>query len=165
MQSSFCLKTAQIDNTPYSFSFSFSFEKNFYEYDGSDHLAKEEIAFNGSPELEQVKMVCNGVITKKETDFFLLKGSYEASFEGCCHLCSENFPFFKKGSLSLFLSPQQDVARKFNSSSSHSVDDEVDVAHYQGGELNLNSYFKEQFLLDLPFCMKCKDDCKGFVAL
>ena len=152
MQSSHYLKTAQIGDTPYSFSF--SYEKNFC----SDDFFKEEVEVQG---LDRVKMNCSGELIKKQTNKFFLKGKYEASFASCCHLCSENFSFFKQNFFSLFLLPQQE----FEFHSSHFVDNEEDLDYYEKEELDLASYFQKQFLLDLPFCVKCKDDCKGLCSV
>ena len=71
------------------------------------------------------------------------------------------FLFLSKTFFALFLLPQQE----FESHSSHFVDNEADLDYYEKEELDLASYFQKQFLLDLPFCMKCKDDCKGLCSV
>lgn len=72
-----------------------------------------------------------------------------------CSLCLDEVRYNKQLNVNLTLSPSEDVE-----------DEESDVDHetYTGEQIDLNSYFKEQISLSLPFKVKCDQNCKGLCA-
>ena len=71
MQSSHYLKIAQIDDAPYSFSF--SYEKNFCEED----FLQDKVEIQG---LDRVKMNCSGELSKKTNKQIFFKGKLRGFF-------------------------------------------------------------------------------------
>lgn len=81
-----------------------------------------------------------------------VKGTVEFELVSSCSLCLEEVNQYKKIDINLILSPAENMEEE---------DYDVDHETYRGDHINLNSYFKEQISLSLPFKVKCDQVCRG----
>ena len=111
---------------------------------------------NFSMELEkEISLFCQGSIEKRSQDQFLVKGNYSSCFEVYCQCCLVYFLYNTKEYFQILLLPKSIFENQSTDSSDVAVDS------YIGEDIFLDSYFETQFLLDIPFTVKCKEDCKG----
>ena len=96
---------------------------------------------------------------RNEQEIISLSGEYCVTFVTTCDACLEKFSFTIKDSFTLDLIHSDDFR---NSESTFEVTlSSRDTEYYHGNEIDLKSYFEDQVMLDLPFSIKCSDDCKG----
>jgi len=92
----------------------------------------------------------------------LLFGNYSVKLEANCDFCLVPVKLELSESFELHLIPEEDRAETqgdFEISL-----ESADVDFYGGQEINLNQYFEEQYLLDLPFSIKCSEECLGLCS-
>lgn len=92
-----------------------------------------------------------------------LKGAYQGKLEIPCDLCTE--PSFQviDQDFELVLLPAESMGPADKADHEISlVGDDVD--YYEGNNLNLGQYFTDQLLLDLPWTVHCREDCKGLCS-
>lgn len=134
------IKKTHIENQPFVFQFQIP------------QVAKEKFSIELS---RHVKLFCEGSIEKSSQDQFSLKGNYHSCLDTSCHFCLENFLYDASGNFQILLLPKNIFECQSIDSSS------LDVDCYTGEEIVLGDYFETQFLLDIPFILKCQTDCKG----
>ena len=105
----------------------------------------------------KIALACDGKIHKLNEDKFLLQGNYSTSFATDCHYCSINFMFEAHQNFQLLLLPQTMLRQQIVTN----ADNKLDVDYYETEEINLAHYFQRQFLLELPFSIKCQKNCQG----
>jgi len=107
-------------------------------------------------EFEQ--MDCLADLTKRGETFFLY-GKYKISIHAACDLCLQPVTVHLDNEFELSLmaaedriEPERDVEISVY---------EPNIDYYEGQKIQVSQYFKDQLLLDMPFSVKCQDDCKG----
>ncbi|MGH7886184.1 MAG: YceD family protein [Thermodesulfobacteriota bacterium] len=79
-------------------------------------------------------------------------GSVEFGIVSSCSLCLDKVEQFIKIDINLILSPLESLNEE---------DFNEDHETYSGDNLDLNSYFREQISLSLPFKVVCNKECRG----
>lgn len=107
------------------------------------------------------KVDCEAVLTRYE-DFIDLSGSYSVRIEAPCDVCLEPFESVLQGTFNIDLVeegseafPERDLEISLES---------PDIDFYKGDQIDLVRYFEDQLALDLPFTLKCSDNCKGICS-
>ncbi len=101
---------------------------------------------------------CQAVLSKNQ-ETIILRGQYQVDLKANCDFC--------------LASTTHEVDEEFelNLISEHSqvpVEKDMEILlgspntdSYQGEEINLSTYFEEQFILDTSIIIRCSEDCKG----
>ena len=121
-------------------SFSFEFK--------AEEPSKEKLSI---PVFDNIQLFCKGILTKNSEEQFLLKGEYKARFTTSCQCCLSNFLYNTEQKIELGLFPEYTKIGIKN----------LSADYYSGDKIILGDYFQTQFLLDIPFSIKCKENCKG----
>ncbi len=107
-------------------------------------------------------MMCRGKLAQ-QGGMIQMNGNYSVEMETSCNTCLKP--------VSLKLDQEFDL-RLINEESYTEPEGDVeislrseDVDFYKEQELNLSEYFEDQLLLDLPFSIKCSEECKGICPL
>ena len=103
-------------------------------------------------------MACTAELIEKR-GAILLYGTYSVEMETNCNTCLKpvSVKLDQEFDLNLineesYAEPEGDVEISLGS---------ADVDFYRGQEIVLSEYFEDQLLLDLPFSIKCSQECKG----
>jgi len=89
------------------------------------------------------------------TDIFL-QGHIEGQVVGYCARCLEPYPFDFATDFSLVLVPKEDLPPRLELTA-----DDLDLAYYEGEEIDLSPLVDEQILLALPTRPLCDEGCLG----
>jgi len=90
-----------------------------------------------------------------------LRGAVETELATCCTRCGTDIVCPLQGSFEAVLmpGPPPDLPEELELSREDLVH-----SYYQGEEVDLNPFFKEQVALEVPIQPLCKDDCAGLCA-
>ncbi|MDT8445460.1 MAG: DUF177 domain-containing protein [bacterium] len=88
-----------------------------------------------------------------------LTGHYQAELTLPCDVCTAPARIKQEGNLDLILVPAS-LVEDLPEDVELSVDS-PDMDYYSGNAINLDPYFEDQLMLDLPFRVLCKEDCLG----
>jgi len=103
-------------------------------------------------------MICTADLVRKQ-DAIQLHGSYTVVIETACDICLEPVSIRMDQEFDLILVDEETYAVP-ESDVEISLQSE-DVDFYKGQEIRLSECFEDQLLLDLPFSIKCVEDCEG----
>lgn len=85
-----------------------------------------------------------------------LQGHIEGGAIGYCGRCLEPYPFDFSTDFSLVLLPREDLPPRLEL-----APDDLDVAYYQGEEIDLAPLVDEHIILALPTRPLCSEECRG----
>lgn len=92
----------------------------------------------------------------------LLIADYTVKLETTCDLCLIPVNLELAQNFELHLIPEEE---QMETQGDFEISmDSVDVDFYSGHEINLNQYFEEQYRLDIPFSIKCSEECQGLCS-
>jgi uncharacterized protein len=137
------IKKTHIEKKPYEFQFQIP------------QISKEHFSIEICSD---VCLFCEGKIEQTIEDQFLLTGKYQTSFTTICHCCLSDFTRQSKQNFQISLVPQAIFEKQVANGDSLNVD------CYQTEEIVLDGYFQTQFLIDIPFVIKCQKNCKGICS-
>lgn len=144
---SLVFKVDQIDEQGIDFSETFD----------SSWLGGIEEFFNvsGIELLEPIQI--SGRIEKAGQDF-RLKGTVRLRAGTICSRCGEDAQWPLDSEFETVLIPRKETI----SGSEHELSsNELSEAYFEGPEIDLSGYFREQIELERPMQIVCRDDCKG----
>lgn len=87
-----------------------------------------------------------------------LRGQVETELHTFCTRCGDEVDWPLRGSFDLVLMPgkprrpEEEVGL---------TPEEMDHLYYEGPEVELDEYFREEIALDLPIQILCREDCRG----
>ena len=84
------------------------------------------------------------------------RGRISGGVVGHCARCLEAYPFRLGTDFSLALVPKQPLPAEVELS-----DEDLDLAYYEGEQIDLSPLVHEQIILALPTRPLCREDCKG----
>ncbi len=103
-------------------------------------------------------MDCQAVISKNQ-ETIILSGQYQVDLKTICDFCLTPTTYEVDEEFELNLVSEQSEAP---------IEKDVEISlgspnsdFYQGEEINLNTYFEEQLILDTSITIRCSDSCKG----
>lgn len=99
---------------------------------------------------------------RREQEIISLFGEYCVTLTAECDLCLEKFSFTLKDSFTLDLI-HTDEFRELDNNFEVTLSSR-DIEYYQGEDINLKNYFEDQVMLDLPYAIKCSENCKGICS-
>ncbi|GIW43036.1 MAG: hypothetical protein KatS3mg077_0318 [Candidatus Binatia bacterium] len=85
-----------------------------------------------------------------------LQGHVEGRVIGHCARCLESYPFDLATDFSLVLVPREDLPPNLELTA-----DDLDIAYYQGEEIDLSPIVTEHIILALPTRPLCSEACQG----
>ncbi|GBD26084.1 hypothetical protein HRbin30_01411 [bacterium HR30] len=85
-----------------------------------------------------------------------LQGHVEGNAVGYCARCLESYPFSFATDFSLVLLPQEELPPNMEL-----TQDDLDLAYYEGEEIDLSPIVAEHILLALPTRPLCSEECRG----
>ncbi|NQU66028.1 MAG: DUF177 domain-containing protein [SAR324 cluster bacterium] len=88
-----------------------------------------------------------------------LHGSYSVEMATSCNICLEPVSVKLDREFDLSLMDEESYAEPEGDVEISLQSDDLDF--YRGQEIILAEYFEDQLLLDLPFSIKCSEECKG----
>lgn len=96
-------------------------------------------------------------IDKAEAEIFV-RGKAGIALELLCSRCIKTFAKDMDLDINAVYAPIAEFRKEDN----HEVyDDELDMAFYEGDDLDLDELLKEQIILNIPMQPLCNEDCKG----
>lgn len=96
-------------------------------------------------------------IDRAETDIYI-RGKADISIELLCSRCIKTFAKDMALNINAVYAP----IAEFGKEDKHEVyDDELDMAFYEGDELDIDELLKEQIILNIPMQPLCSEICKG----
>jgi len=98
----------------------------------------------------------------RDQDRIRLTGDYRAEVMGHCDLCLGQIPLIMAGKLDLVLcSEDEDKPEQWDLELNL---DAQDQDYYQGDKIEVQRYFQDQLILDLPPKLLCSPECRGLCA-
>lgn len=88
-----------------------------------------------------------------------LQGHIEGKVVGHCARCLETYPFDLMTDFSLVLLPREDLPPRMEL-----TQEDLDIAYYQGEEIDLSPIVEEHIILALPTRPLCSEECRGLCA-
>ena len=96
---------------------------------------------------------------RNQHEFISLSGEYKVTLSTTCDICLEPFSFFQEKQFTLDLvhaNEFQNTETNFELTSNSR-----EIEYYDGEEVDLKILFEDQLILDLPYLIKCMEECKG----
>jgi len=103
-------------------------------------------------------MICRADLTRRQ-DAFVLHGAYTVSIKTSCDNCLDPVVVNLDREFDLILVGAENHEEQGGDYEISLRSEDVD--YFSGDEIPLSDYFEEQLLLDLPFSIKCSDNCRG----
>lgn len=103
-------------------------------------------------------MICKAELARSQ-DSIRLRGAYTVDIESSCDHCLDPVVIKMDRQFDLILVNEEDYAVPEGDVEISLRSEDVDF--YNGQDIPLSGFFEDQLLLDLPFSVKCDEDCEG----
>ncbi|MFH2131519.1 MAG: DUF177 domain-containing protein [bacterium] len=103
-------------------------------------------------------MVCSAELALKR-DAIQLHGTYVVEIETSCDICLEPVSIKLDQEFDLILIDEASYQEPESDFEISTQSEDVDF--YRGQDILLSEHFEDQLLLDLPFSIKCSENCRG----
>ncbi|HEX2965280.1 MAG TPA: DUF177 domain-containing protein [Syntrophorhabdaceae bacterium] len=103
------------------------------------------------------------LLVRKFDTLLTISGSVGFGAAFTCGRCLDEFKRTINLSMNIRVTPKQQDAPQ--SSEAELKDEDIDVYHYEGDEIDIDPFIYEEVLLNMPFRPLCREDCKGLCGV